>query len=221
VQLQPLTGRVLVSFTGVPAGYNNSTLTDPANYSFTPVTVNQKLPSVNPSRPSAGVVLAPTFKVTGATLTNLGEPGMPQQVIISINNNQPLRNGTYLFKINSAAITDNDGRPVDGAYSGVFPSGDGQPGSEFEAFLTSVHNTVIPAAPVTASTTPPAPGSVKPTYVFYPPVRAVRIGITSAMPGGFMLAGQKKPIKLYVLPGQNFPGTFRAPKPKTSTTHGK
>ncbi len=149
------------------------------------------------------------------------KPGTPQQLIISINNNQPIRDGIYVFKINSAAILDNAGRPVDGAYSGVFPSGDGQPGSEFKAFLSTVHNTVIPAAPVTASSTPPPPGSVKPTYVYEEVPHAVIVGITSAKPGGFMLAGQKKPIKLYALGNQFFPGTYRVPMPKTPTTHRK
>ncbi len=214
VQLEPLTCRVLVSFTGDMAGYNTSTLTNPANYSLTPVKTFERLPSVNPSRPAAGVVLAPTFRVTGATLTNLGLPGEPQQLIVSVNNNQPLRNGVYLFTIHAASILDNAGRPLDGAYSGVFPSGDGRPGGDFQAILVTTHNTVQPAIPISAPQAHPAPGSVKPTFVFVPPIRQVQVGYGPATPGHFMLAGQKKPIKLYPLPGQNFPGTYRFPKPK-------
>ena len=217
VQFQPLTGRVLVSLTGDLAGYNTATLTNPANYSFGPVREEVPPPLPNRSRPNAGVVLAPTFKVTGATLANIVQPGMPQQLIISINNNQPLRNGTYQFTIHSAAITDLAGRPLDGAYSGVFPSGNGQPGGDFVANLTSVRNTVLPAAPVTMNSAPPPPGSVKPTFVYIPVPHAVIVGITSASPGGFMLAGGNK-IKLYALPNQNFPGSFR---PRTPVIHGK
>src|SRR5438128_1457168 len=53
VQFAPLTGRVLVTYTGDLAGYSTATLTNPANYSFQVVKTEGKLPATNQSRPKA------------------------------------------------------------------------------------------------------------------------------------------------------------------------
>jgi hypothetical protein len=212
VQYEPLTGRVLVSLTGDAAGYNTATLTNPANYSFVPVTTKQKLPSPDPSRPKADVYLAPEFKVTGVTLGPIVQPGQAETLVVSIDDNQPIKFGTYQFTIHSAGITDNAGNEREGSYTGVFPSGNGQPGSNFVANLTETHSTTLPAAPVTSPPTTPSSTEVAPTYVFEPSTRQFRIRYLAAKPAKFQLAGGNK-IRLQALPHQYFPGTYRAPTP--------
>jgi hypothetical protein len=213
VQLEPLTGRVLVSFSGDLAGYNNATLTNPANYSFEPAKLFTKLPSTPQSRPRAGVVLAPEFKVTGVELSTPVAPGMPQTVIVTINNNQPIRNGIYQFAINGQGITDSAGRQLDGQYNGVFPSGNGQPGSSFVSLLTVVNNTVLPASPASPQPGPANPPGVAPTYVFFPTTMAIRTRYAPAnKPGKFMLVGGNN-ITLVALNHQFFQGTFRPKVP--------
>ena len=44
--------------------YSDITLTDPANYSFSLIKPFTRLPSTPQSRPRAGVVLAPEFRIT-------------------------------------------------------------------------------------------------------------------------------------------------------------
>jgi hypothetical protein len=205
VQFEPLTGRVLVLYTGNTAGYSTATLTDPANYSFRLVQPFTKIPSPNPSRPRAGVVLLPELRITGVALPTPVAPGMFQTVIVTVNNNQPLHDGIYQFTIFGSGITNLAGEPLDGAYSGVFPSGDGQPGSNFVANLTVKQHTVFPAMPTAASQLNPLPTpGVPPAPVFLPTTRPVRIGYTSATPGQFMLAGGNK-ITLYTIPRNIFP----------------
>jgi hypothetical protein len=218
VQFEPLTGRVLVVFSGDLAGYNPSTLTDPANYSLRLVKSFVRLPTEPQSRPRAGVVLAPTFAVTGVALPTPVAPGMPQTVVVTINNNQPLRNGIYQFTIRSPGIADLAGRPLDGDYFGVFPSGDGQPGGDFVANLELTHNTVIPALPTTPQASPLNPPGIAPTYVFLPSVSQVGVRYAAAKPGKFMLAGGNN-ITLIPLGNQDFPGTFRLPTPKPPLNH--
>jgi hypothetical protein len=212
VQFEPLTGRILVSFTGDLAGYNNASLTNPANYSLVPVSTKQKLPSPDPSRPNADVILAPEFKVTGVQLSTPVAPGQAQTLIVSVDDNQPIKFGTYQFTINGAGITDNAGHLLDGAYSGVFPSGNGQAGSNFVANLTETHSTILPAAPVTSLPTPPSATEIAPTYVFVPSTRQFRVRYLAAKPAKFQLAGGNK-IRLEALRNQYFPGTYRAPTP--------
>jgi hypothetical protein len=211
VQFQPLTGRVLVVFTGDLAGYDLASLSNPANYSLSLISLDSRLPSQSESRPKAGVVLAPEFQVTGVSNPTPVAPGMPQTVIVSINNNQPFRSGSYRFTIQSSGITDLAGRQLDGDYFGVFPSGDGQPGGNFVARLIETHNTVLPALPATSQPSPVTPPGIKPTFVFFPSTTRVRVRYTSATPGKFTLGGNNN-ITLVPLAGQNFPGTFR-PKP--------
>jgi hypothetical protein len=206
VQFEPLTGRVLVAYTGNPAGYNPAVLTDPANYSFKLIRLFSNLPSHPQSRPKAGVVLAPEFRITGVTLPTPVAPGMVQSLIVTVNNNQPLRDGVYQLTIHSPGITDNAGRELDGAYFGVFPSGDGQPGSEFVTNLTVIQHTVLPAQPTTSQPSPVTPPGVPPAQVFLPTTRPVRVGYTSATPGKFMLAGGNG-ITLYTIPRNVFPTT--------------
>ena len=220
VQFEPLTGKIQVTFSGDLAGYNTAQLTDPANYSLTPIETRAILPTHDPSRPKAGVVLAPEFKITGATLSTPAAPDMPESIIVSVDNNQPLRPGSYRFTIHSAGITDLAGRALDGEYFGTFPSGDGRPGGEFVAILAQVKNTVLPALPTTNQSSPLFPPGGRPTYVFLPSTREVRVRVGKSVPGKFLLANGNN-ITLAVVPGQHFPGTFRLP-PNTSTlTHAK
>jgi hypothetical protein len=210
-QFEPLTGRILVTFSNDPAGYDPAVLTNPANYSFSLVQAFEKQPNKSASRPQADIVLPPPYVVTGVALTNPLQPGTAPSVIVSINNNEPLRFGIYQFTIHSAGLVDLNGTPLDGAYSGTFPSGTNQPGgSDFVAILGEVNSTVLPALPATPQTGPTNPSGVTPAYVFLPTTRAVIVRYTSARPGGFMLAGGNN-ITLRALAYQYYPGTYRLP----------
>jgi hypothetical protein len=212
VQFEPLTGRVLVSIDGGPAGINTAELTNPANYSFTPVQLQGKPPRNDPSRPAAGVVLVPNYVVTGVSLAPNVQPGSPQSLIVVINNNQPLRPGFYQFTIHSAGIVDNAGVALDGAYLGVFPSGNGQPGSDFVADLAVVKNTVQPALPVVPVTpVPPAqPGGVKPVPIFFPTTTAVHVKVVGNNNRTSRTLGGGNAV-VVALAKQHFPGTFHLP----------
>jgi hypothetical protein len=222
-QFEPLTGRILVQFSADAAGYDPAVLTNPANYSFSLLQAFEKQPTKSQSRPKAGIVLPPPYVVTGVTLTNPTTAGMPPSVIVSINNNEPLRFGVYQFTIHSAGLTDLAGRRLNGFFDGGFPTGS-EPGvGDFVAILAEVNSTVLPpltASPPTAPDVPPGvkppasstknPPGINPTYVFLPSTRGVRIRYTSASPGQFVLAGGNK-ITLKPLRNQYFPGTYRLP----------
>ena len=211
VQFLPLTGRVQFTITEAPSGIDPSRLTDPANYTFAPIATADKPPARDPSRPGAGMVLAPNEVVTGVSLTPNPAPGLPQLVTVIINNNQPIRPGSYRFAIRSAGIVDARGVPLDGAYLGVFPSGNGRPGTDFAARLSTVDHSVRPARPASPLPPgPPTPGASKPAPVSAPTTVDIRIKIvgnnnrTSRTLGGgnaFAVA----------LPGQGFPDTFHLP----------
>jgi hypothetical protein len=132
-------------------------------------------------------------------------------VIVSINNNEPLRFGIYQFTIRSAGLVDLAGTPLNGAFSGTFPSGGNQPGgSDFVAILSEVNSTVLPALSAMPQSTPTNPSGVAPGYIFLPSTRGARVRYTSAPPGGFVLAGGNN-ITLRALRFQHFPGTYRLP----------
>ncbi len=207
-QFEPLTGRILVQFTADPAGYDPAVLTNPANYSFSLLQAFVQQPAKSQSRPRAGIVLPPPYLVTGVTLTTPTAPGAAPSVIVSINNNEPLRFGIYQFTIHSAGLVDLAGQPLDGQYTGTFPSGNGQGGSDFVTILAETNDTVLPALPTSANAGAPNPTGAAPVYIFFPSTRRFEVGYTSATPGKFMLAGGNK-ITLYAKPFQNFPGIFR------------
>jgi hypothetical protein len=211
VQFEPLTGRVLVSIANGAAPINIAELTNPANYSFTPVQLQEKLPRHDPSRPAAGVVLAPNFVVTGVSLSPNIPPNQPQSLIVVINNNQPLRPGFYQFTIHAAGIVDNAGVALDGAYLGVFPSGDGQPGSDFVADLAVVKNTVQPALPVAPLPPgPPAAGAVQPFPIFFPTTQHVQVKVVGNNNRTSRTLGGPNAV-VVALAKQHFPGTFHLP----------
>jgi hypothetical protein len=211
VQLEPLTGRVLVTITGDLAGIDRAKLTDPRNYSLVPVVVRDEGPAVDPSRPEKGVILVPNFVTTGVALTPNPGPGLPRSLVVSINNNQPLRAGFYRFRINSAGITDGSGVALDGAYRGVFPSGNGRPGSDFVADLAVLHNSVQPALPVAPLPQPAGPHGVKPSPIFFPTTRQIRIRIMGNNNPDTRQKGGGNAIAV-ALPHQSIPARYRLPE---------
>lgn len=217
-QFEPLTGRILVQFTADPAGYDPAVLTNPANYSFSLVQPFVQQPTKSQSRPKADVFLPPPYLITGVTLAAPLQPGVAPTVIVSINNNEPLRFGVYEFAIKSAGLVDLADRPLNGPYSGTFPTGNAE-GGDFVTLLAETKNTVLPAIPLSSALPNPTPSGTAPSNVFLPSTRRIVVGYTSATPGKFMLAGGNK-ITLYALSFQNFPGTYRLPALEPSAIPG-
>jgi hypothetical protein len=53
-------------------------------------------------------------------------------------------------------IEDNAENALSGTYYGVFPTGDGRPGGDFQAWIETYHNIVKPSVPVPAGYVPPS-----------------------------------------------------------------
>ncbi len=51
-----------------------------------------------------------------------------------LNGSKPLiaKNGTYVFTIHSAGVVSLAGAPLDGEFTGKLPTGDGNPGGDFQ-----------------------------------------------------------------------------------------
>ena len=187
LQFEPLTGRVVATFQDELSGLDQATLADGANFTFTHV---GNLPGVKPSAYKAGSPLAPAYVVTGVSVGQAASATSPQTVVVSIDNNQPLRGGFYRITVKSGGIEDVAGNALDGTYYGYFPSGKNTPGGDFVANLTSVHNTVLPALPVGTTASPLANPGTRPTSVFIPTVKATRVKVVGPYNSVVALAGQ-------------------------------
>ena len=84
--------------------------------------------------------------------TLIGEPTVLPNVYLPVQNRpepsnptigavfdfgQPLPPGGYRLEIDSGGVRDLCGRPLDGEFDGLLPSGDGRPGGDFEAALAT------------------------------------------------------------------------------------
>jgi virginiamycin B lyase len=114
VAVLPASGQVLIAYLNDAAGLNLPALESAANYSLT---VRGR------SLPIASVALLP------------GTSGQTE-VALTIAGGQRLPSGRALLRISSVGVVDLAGTPLDGEFTGRFPSGDGQPGGDFAATFT-------------------------------------------------------------------------------------
>jgi len=98
----------------------------------------------------------PPNLVTGISVIRSGGPNDPIEEYLTINKGKKLPSGRYEFTI-SSAITDIAGNALDGEFYGYFPSGNGKPGSNFQALLVSNQTQVFAAMPTTTSASPLIP----------------------------------------------------------------
>jgi hypothetical protein len=104
----------------------------------------------------------PHVKIGNILVTSLTpfvplDPAGPEAVTAGINDGRPLKGGTYYFTIKSGGVQDVAGNALDGEFYGYFPSGDGRPGGDFQARIDTIHNLVLPPAPLFSSASPNVP----------------------------------------------------------------
>lgn len=125
----PAAGQIAVTFQDAGFGLNTALLANPANYT---------LVRAGDPRGLHPVALAPSPAISGfysgavtETLTVVGGP---------------LRPGRYTFQVASPGVVSLAGNPLDGEFTGFFPSGDGHPGGNFIATLTVPRPARVPRA---------------------------------------------------------------------------
>ncbi len=131
--LIPGTGQVELELQGTGVGLNTTTLANLANYEFF-------------SKSGSTIRNLP---LTGARILPDANPLDPVAVILQTRQ-KSLARGTYLIQAFSSGITDLAGNRLDGAFTKSFPSGDGQPGSNFKAAFVNKGRTPIVATPTSA-----------------------------------------------------------------------
>jgi hypothetical protein len=158
VLLQPRLGQVLVTFLVPPDGLNPASLVDPANY------------AVHRVRGSGGQDLT-VVRLTAAAVA----PGGTQTVTLQLASGtplRPLRHGVYELDVRSGGVASASGVPLDGDYTSTLPSGDGQPGGDFRAYLLTNSLVVfrtVPRGPFLFFGFQPRPAHDIQPYLFAPP----------------------------------------------------
>ncbi len=107
-------GQVSITYSGAPGGLDQASLISGANYRM--------------SKRNAD--LAPDLVSQIWTTAPLSPTGS-QTVTLQLNHGRPLPNGYYYLTIDSGGIMDAAGNPLNGLYSGGFPTGAGQTGGNF------------------------------------------------------------------------------------------
>ena len=130
--LSPQANQVSVTFRDDSSGMAYPTISDPSNYALTKLATHA---------PRAFVI------DVAQPLPTAGDGS--QTVILNSSADRLNRTGRYLFTVISGGIADAAGNPLDGEFNGTYPTGDGQPGGNFNAqFLVKNHKPVA-AQPTT------------------------------------------------------------------------
>ena len=131
-------GQVAVTFRDDRSGLDPASLADPDNYLM-----------IGPlSRP--GQVL----RVRSIALGPTAGPTSPRSVLLTLNGGRPLPHGRYVLVVASGGVRDLSGNPLDGEFSGSFPSGDGRPGGNFSALFTFDGRQIHPLTPAQTASAP-------------------------------------------------------------------
>ncbi len=115
------------------------------------------------AKPLSPKVHVPSLVLPTSILYTPGaSPTDPVTVYVVFNNGHAFRGGKYEVLINSGngdtGIQDVAGNALDGNYYGSFPTGDGLPGGNFIASISTYHRVVLPFVPTGDGYVPPAKG---------------------------------------------------------------
>ena len=106
------------------------------------------------------VHVLPLILPTSIIITPGATPTDPVVVNVVFHHGKELRGGLYMIDINSGSgnrgIEDNAENALSGRFYGVFPTGDGRPGGDFEAWIETYHNIVKPFVPAVSGYVPPS-----------------------------------------------------------------
>jgi hypothetical protein len=169
------TGQMTITFQDNLSGLDQRSL---ANGAFYHVTAQPLSPRVH---------VPGTILVTGLSVSPQTSPTAPQTVTLTLNGGQALRGGSYILKVGSGGIEDVAGNPLNGAFYGTFPTGSGQPGSNFVIQFNSFHNTSLAPVPIAAGYADPNGTSaplhpIRPTFT----TRAARLRVASVAAGALV-----------------------------------
>jgi VCBS repeat-containing protein len=128
----PKTGQIYVTFQDNSSGMNLAALTKVSYFSFT-----------RPTSPTPRNYLINSARVVPPVSSPIG----PVTVVLKVANGHRILHGRYLLAVLSGGATDVAGNPLDGNFSGTFPTGDGVAGSQFDAlFLNQGFKPSVPVA---------------------------------------------------------------------------
>ncbi len=121
-------GQVLLTFSA-PNGLDLASLTTVANYAV-----------LGPFSSFGHKPVA----ITGVSVSGLD--GTSRTVALTINGGRPLRHGRYVIVVHSGGIVDLAGKALDGEFTGKFPTGNAQPGGDFQGRFQFNRHPVLPMA---------------------------------------------------------------------------
>jgi Bacterial Ig-like domain len=151
VKFEPLTGQLLVTLQDNATGLDQSRVIDGADYSFVRLAA---LPTQAHLK-KGSVPLPADFLVTLIGTTAPSDPASPQDVMITLNNGEPIRGGYYRFSIPSGGVDDVAGNAA----------------ASFVADLNYIHNTVSEVVPVNSTANPLSAPGTEPANTFIPTVK--------------------------------------------------
>ncbi len=131
--ISPKSGQIYVTFADNMSGMAQPTLNNAGNYSFY---------KIYRSTPKG-------FAIVHASALPSALPNAPQTVVLDSVFGHRIPHGRYLFAALSGGIADVAGNALNGAFYGSFPTGTGQPGSNFVAQFNNDGNHVSGAVPAT------------------------------------------------------------------------
>jgi hypothetical protein len=142
VDFNRIYGQITVTFQDNLSGMDLASISDAANYSLTK-------PGTRP-----GAFLVNVISVTGGNGTG------PVTATLSINNGRQIRGGSYTLTVRgvgNSPVQDVAGNDLDGVFYGYYPSGNGNPGSNFVAILDAIHHRIYAPRTVVGHASPIKP----------------------------------------------------------------
>ena len=130
VIMTPTTGQIYVTYQDDRSGMAASTVVNTGNYSLTRPTFRPRF-----------------YEITAAKLVPPSSTTGPLTVALKSAMGSRIPHGRYLFAILSGGVTDVAGNLLDGQFNGQFPSGNGTPGSQFDAIFPNQGFAPVTARP--------------------------------------------------------------------------
>jgi hypothetical protein len=126
----PTTGQIYVTYQDDRSGMAQSTVVNTGNYSLTRPTFMPRF-----------------YQITAAKFVPPASTTGPVTVALKSAMGSRIPHGRYLFAILSGGVTDVAGNLLDGHFNGQFPSGNGAPGSQFDAIFPNQGYAPVTARP--------------------------------------------------------------------------